>query len=187
MGEAQVVTINTAYKMSGEYDLIIVDEAHRSLSPTYRNFYKNNKSTYLLLLTATLPPKEENRKFMLGIAPIIKQKSVAEALDDGAISDFMIFNIPVGQDKSTSSKYKLFTAKLKEAAVRLSQLKRKHNLKGDTPFDLASLNRNHPDKEVSSAAKAFWSAMTMRRQSLYENSEKIKAVLQIISKIKGKK
>lgn len=105
--EPHIVCINTGHKLKMSVKFLIVDEAHRSLSPKFRELYSNVEYEYLLLLTATKPHNPDYWEFMQQLAPVIKEKSVEEALVDDAISDFKIFNVEIGTDKSSSNKYNL--------------------------------------------------------------------------------
>jgi superfamily II DNA or RNA helicase len=165
-GKAEVTTINSAYKQKKSVNLLIVDEAHRSLSPAYRSLYSNISRNYTLLLTATAPSNLEYLDFMVSIAPIAKEKTVDEALEDGAISDFTVYNIALPNDKSNGKRYSVFNAKLIQASKNLARLAKEKNLEYSSPFENAKHYRNHPDKEVSSASKEFWGAMTMRKQAV---------------------
>ena len=95
--------INSAYKASGSYDLLIVDECHRSVSESFRAVYTNVQYKKLLCLTATLP--EKNRDVLEGIAPLVYTKSISDVYgNEEIVSNYFVYNYVVDMDRATASK-----------------------------------------------------------------------------------
>ncbi len=61
--------IQSAYRVQGEYDLVIIDEVHRALSPEYRKVFENIKTKALICLTATVPEEAEYNEFLHKVCP----------------------------------------------------------------------------------------------------------------------
>lgn len=173
--------INTAYKVSGEYDLLIVDECHRSVSESFRAVYTNIKYKKLLCLTATLP--EKNADFLLTVAPIVYTKSIQDvAGNTEVVSDYYVYNLITEMDRQTSQKYKLFTTLFTDAAVHLSKILRLTPKSFSSIYDMAKhYSRSSEKSDVVKYSKQYWSSMSMRRMALQKNTAKIKVAHDVIS------
>lgn len=181
----EYMCIQSAYKHKGEYDLLIVDEIHRSLSPSYRQLFTNVRADYVLGLTATKPEDPETLKFLNKVCPVVYEKRLDEIVEQGILPKFAIFNIGVPLVGKEKAKYTLFSNQFEIAAIELS----KHRLKDPSlsqkyksAFDLA---KDFKDSAIKSslrdAAKRFWSGMTMRKFVVYNNSEKVRAAIEIMN------
>lgn len=176
--------IQSAYKHTGSYDLVIIDEVHRALSPKYREVFKNIKTKKLLCLTATLPDEAEYVEFLTKIAPVVYEKKLKDALGDDMVPQFEIYNLAVPLHRTISGKYKLFDGKFTQSMIKLTRylmddpkLKSKYK----NVFELAQAAQWHKfDKELQSVCKSYWAGMTMRKQLVYSNPAKLNAVKQII-------
>lgn len=71
--------------------------------------------------------------------------------------------------------------------MELMTLRRTLNLEHTTPFDLSRANMNSENVMLRRASKDFWAAMTMRKQAIFSNKDKIDAVLKIITTFEGRK
>lgn len=80
----QVASIDTLRNRSGlfEFDLIVPDEAHRSLSPTYLNFFDEQSSASILGVTAT-PYRADGRGLGIVYSTLVRMASVRALVDDG--------------------------------------------------------------------------------------------------------
>lgn len=172
--------INTAYKVSGQYDLLIVDECHRSVSASFRSVYTNIKYKKLLCLTATLP--EKNSEFLLEVAPIVYTKSIQDVQgNEEVVSDYYVYNFVTGMDKKTEQKYKLFTTLFTEASIQLSKIMRFSDEKFASLYDFAKYYSKSTEKtEVVRFSKQYWSSMSMRRLALHNNTAKIKVAHDVV-------
>ena len=173
--------INSAYKVSGEYDLLIVDECHRSVSESFRSVYTNIKYKKLLCLTATLP--ERNADVLIAIAPIVYTKSIQDVSGNTeVVSDYYVYNLVTDMDRQTSQKYKLFTTQFTEAAVHLSKILRLTPKSFNSIYDMAKhYSRSTEKSEVVKYSKQYWSSMTMRRMALQRNTSKIKVAHDVVN------
>lgn len=157
----RILCINSAYKLEEEVDLLIVDECHRSFSPEFGKLYENIKAKKKLLLTAS--PVEMPFK-------TVYRKSMDDAVEMGAVSDYKMFNVGVDMDRVTASKYKTFDTMFLSGAVFLSKIAA---AMGISPFELAKQNSGKTEKsELIRASKNFWNGMTMRKWAVYSNANK---------------
>jgi len=173
--------INTAYKVSGEYDLLIVDECHRSVSESFRAVYTNIRYKKLLCLTATLP--ERNADVLTAISPIVYTKSIQDvAGNTDVVSDYYVYNLVTDMDRQTSQKYKLFTTLFTEAAVHLSKILRLTPKSFSSIYDMAKhYSRSTEKSDVVKYSKQYWSSMSMRRMALQRNTAKIKVAHDVVN------
>ena len=149
--------VQSAYKHQGEYDLVIIDEAHRTASAKYRILFSNIKTNALMMLTATLPDNWEGREFLLSVAPVVFEKNLQEALTQELVPEFDVFNIPVPLHKSVAGKYKVFDAKFTQSMIKLTRQKMDNPLlsKYKNIFDIAKAERNSADRELADNCKGY--------------------------------
>lgn len=182
--------IQSAYKKKGHYDLVIVDEIHRSLSDKYSAVFENISYKYILGLTATVPEKDDALRLLDKYCPVVYRKEVHEAVAAGVLPEFEIINVAVGMDRKDKAKYGIFTTQFEQAAVELNRMRMRNEelrRKYASAFDMASsLKFATNDSPARRAARKFWSGMTMRKQVVYANPKKLEAVKLIIEKFPGK-
>lgn len=130
--------IQTAYKLDAHYDILVVDEAHRSVSPKFKDLYTSIKYEQVLGLTGTVPEDVEYRELLEAIAPIVFTKTVDEALEIDAISNYIIYNLAVPMSKKNRARYRKFDSMLKRAQLEIGMLKRyDEELRTISIFDIA--------------------------------------------------
>jgi superfamily II DNA or RNA helicase len=97
-------TYQSAYKWRDrKFDLVIADEIHFSLSPSYVAFYRNNEYKYIIGLSATLSDnvkyEDENgyefskKELLNEVSPIVYTYSIDQAQKDNASRKLNIFII----------------------------------------------------------------------------------------------
>lgn len=213
---AVVKCLKGVYDKKQEYDLMIVDEAHTSLSPEYRAIYSNTKYKYLLDLTATEPGNEEYQRFLETVAPVV-YKTVLNALEGtDTVADYKMYNIEINFFPKDRAKYSIFDNQFKTAQMGLMQMKKAHKLLKDyTVFDLAkafnsdngaavefsfikeSVDAKKLERDllllendlskITKYAKKYWSGMTMRKWVCYESEAKIHNVKLLLQKFPDRK
>lgn len=101
-----LTTYQTAYKWTDRvFDLVIGDEAHDSLTPSYSNFYFNNKYNALLLISATIDRTIEYDGFTKGdlldkIAPVCFRYTLDESIKNGTSRKLDIYIVEHELDDS---------------------------------------------------------------------------------------
>jgi len=177
--------IQSAYKHKGYYDLVIIDEVHRSLSPKYREVFSGIKAKHLMCLTATLPEEAEYVEFLAKTCPVIYEKKLKDALKDEMVPQFEIYNFSVPLHKTISGKYKLFDNKFTQSMIKLTRIlmdNPKLKSKYKNVFELAQAAQWASfDKETQGLCKSYWAGMTMRKQLVYSNPAKLKAIRDILN------
>lgn len=183
LSKVTFMCIASAYKVIGHYDLIIIDEVHRALSPEYRAVFKNLTYKFLLCLTATIPHKEEYAALLNVVAPIVFRRSLKDFVDkEEVISPHFVYNLNVGFEPRLKAVYKVFNQKLVKGSMNISSMiKKDAKLSKYSIFDVAKIySKLKEDTPLVQASKDFWTGMTMRKQAVYSNSEKIKVAAEII-------
>ena len=89
-----VLVANTAVKQEDHYDLIIFDEIHRFASATFSKCF-NISHTFRIGFTASLERSDKKHKLIQQDCPVVDEITVNEALENGWISNFTIYNIPL--------------------------------------------------------------------------------------------
>lgn len=188
-----VMCLQSAYKMNEHRDLLIVDEIHTALSPQYRNVFFNIKHNQIMGLTATKPHNEEYYKYMQLLCPVVFTKTLTDALEIGAISNYMTYNLEISLNRKDRGRYRVFDSMLKKAQMELSLIKRGNiEFKELTIFDIAKKfsTYKNPTKELKNLvyhSKQFWNAMSMRKWVCYGAESKIPATIKIIKKFTNRK
>lgn len=186
--------IQSAHKEYAEYDLMIVDEIHTSLSPIYSKIYQNIKTSQRLGLTATPPEEEEAIKLLEEVCPIVYTKSLKE-IDEigGIIAKTTTYNLPVKFNRKDKAKYNTFNEQFHRATMQIAMLKKdREDLVDKNVFDIAKeyatkKNITKEDEFLQKQAKAYWSAMTMRKWVCYGAESKIDTVIKILEKFPSRK
>lgn len=178
--------IQSAYKKEIEVELLIVDECHKTLSPLFRNMYSIIKYKYLICLSATPPREREYREFMDSVAPIVYEKSLLDAVREESVSDYLLYNKAIGMSKSTRAKYNAMNRVFMDSNIKLSVLARTYKLQ-QTIFDIAKTYKDVAKHPIQKPAKAYWMAMSMRKNILYSNPEKLIVCKQIVDQNPGRK
>ena len=179
--QIDIECIQTAYTQNESYDLIVVDEIHTTLSPSYRLVYKNISYKYIIGLTATLPRDEEYVDFMNMLCPVIFTVTLDEAVEKSLVSNYEAYNIPVSFNKSERGKYSAYTSMFKKASYTLSRFGNAFEIANDI---IKSKNKAHP---AYKSANVFWLSMTKRRWLCYKAEKKIDTCVQIIQNIPNRK
>ena len=172
--------IQTAYKYEEyHWNIVIVDEVHTTLSPEYRKFYENNSWDCLYCLTATVPENPEYKKFLKSIAPIVKKTTLDDALDEGLISPYKVYNLGVSFTPEEAKEYN----KIDKLFI-LAQNK----LGGPwEAFKNATKWRTSKDKDESKWANIFYIMMQKRKQLCFNVSSKIDIIEQIVNKYSNRR
>lgn len=170
--------------------MVIIDEVHRALSPKYRAVFENLSYKYLLCLTATLPKEQEYLDVLYKHAPVVYRKVLDEAVKMDVLPDFDIINYEVPFDKKEKYKYDLFDRQFREALIALMQMKSKDaslsNYK--SAFEIAKDMKDLPkDSPIRRYSRQFWSAMTLRKYAVYNNSAKLKIAVDIVNRNRERK
>jgi superfamily II DNA or RNA helicase len=151
--------IQSACKKEMNYDLVIVDEIHTTLSVVYSMLYARTISKQWLGLTATIP---EDRSLLDSVCPIVYNKTLKEVASvGGIIADTTTFNLVVKLNRKEKAKYNTFNEQFHRATMQIAMIKKDvEHLKDKNVFDIAkeySTKKNLVGDEVflQKQAKAY--------------------------------
>lgn len=189
--KVEFMCIQSAHKLNKEYDLMIVDEIHTALSEVYSNVFLNIKSRQLLGLTATVPEDAIVREVLNNHCPVVYTKTLKEIdKTGGIIAKTTTYNLPVKLNRKEKAKYNTFNEQFHRATMQIAMLKKDIiELKDINVFDIAKEYSKKKDgnEQLQKQAKAYWSAMTMRKWVCYNAESKIPIVKEILKKFPERK
>lgn len=167
-----VYVINTAVKLEIETDFLILDEIHRYAAETFRLVFERIKYKYIMGLTATLEREDGLHDIVLQRLDIFDEISVNEALDNGWISPYEIYNIAIPFNVSEETSYKKADNGFRHFASKLGR--------GAEAFQTAQLWIGSSDKREQGIAAAYYNAMRARKTICLNNNNKIPAIKKIM-------
>jgi len=130
-------------------------------------------------LTGTIPADDYRQRALDFYCPVVYTRTIAEAVEDGAVSDFTVYNVPVELDKKSKFKYKIFDGSLTRAKMELFNLIKTY--KFPSIFDMAAKCKTDEKHPAYKPSKEFWGAMTMRKKVVYEAPAKISIVYDLLT------
>lgn len=102
----KVYVVNTAAKLEIETDLLIMDEAHSTAcAEWFSKSWKNAKFKKFIWISATIERKDEYHKSLIKTAPCLMKVDFSEALSNGWVSNYTIYNIPLSFTRLERVKY----------------------------------------------------------------------------------
>lgn len=171
--------------------LLIVDECHRSGSPKFREIY-NARYDYTIGLSAT-PDKPTDDTFKSVIEPnigeIIYKYSFNEALRDGIIPPFEIYNYAIELTDEERREYDELTDEIRKTVKRIKS-RYYHRLKGvsDDLFEAVLRKIQNeldvPDPDIS---RYFVTTNKRKRDILYRAENRWKLVQEILEENRDSK
>lgn len=182
-------TYQKAYKLKGEYDLIVQDEVDFCCSEQYSKVFENFQSQYLLCLTGFLPPEKE--EFLNKYAPVCYRAKTQDLQESGVLnkSEFILVYYPLSQVKnieklnkkkgtkfytSENDEYRYWDKEFQKAVIVKNQTEQKAKL------GLADA------KAVNSADWNFKMKATVRKGLLNKLNSSVTVVKNLVSRIHEK-
>lgn len=175
---AKVYVINTASKRDFDVDLLILDEIHRYAADTFKLVFENTVYKYVLGLTATLVRSDGMHELILDYLKVVDTITVNEALENGWISEYTIYNIAIPMDPEDLEAYTKANNSFKYFA---SQLGGKFDA-----FRTAQEWINSDDSAEKGKAAAYYNAMRKRKDICLNNVNKVQAVKDIIDHLEDR-
>lgn len=128
--EFDFITTKSLHKLSGEYDLIILDEIH-DYSIKQLEYLKKYKNCTLLGLTGTMTNKSRDRIYkILGLETVVKY-TISEGIRDGILADYTIIHHIVPLSNKT---YITKSGKIKTESSYYNSLNYLYNTSGKSFF-----------------------------------------------------
>lgn len=133
-----VTTANTIinYGKTTKINLLIVDEAHRFTSTEWYKIINKQLFDYdnIIMLTATLPTGKDLEK-LTKFAPIIDKIDETEAINNGWISNFIQYNIPLNLSDPLKERYIQLTDKISAVLSEYRNMYKSLTYDGNPIFD----------------------------------------------------
>ena len=193
--KVDIKCIQTVYKWEDKhYDLVVADEIHNYIPESndyssklyeYHKFFERNTYDRILGLSAWIPDKK--RVVIRKVAPVAYTLTTDKGVELGVISPYIEYNVPVKLNEMEQKAYN----KIQQAYFSLEK-----RLGGPgTSFsnardlmkkigDIPAKDRSRDDKIKYQLALQFWKVMNKRKKMLYELPSKLKAVRELIDKLK---
>ena len=105
----EVFVINTYIRKSRYTHLLILDELHRYGSRTFSRVFSTAQFNFILGLTATIERQDGNHQLIERYAPVLHTIGLNEALQQGYVSDFNVFNLGVDLTTTEMKEYNEIT------------------------------------------------------------------------------
>lgn len=101
-----VQTMNSSSKEREiQTDFLIIDEVHRTLSPTLIRIFQNVKYKIILCLTATLVRVDGMHLYLTQFCPVVDTVSKEEAINNGWISSYQEYKVVLDVDLREYQEY----------------------------------------------------------------------------------
>jgi superfamily II DNA or RNA helicase len=170
-----VVVINTARELLPHLKLdnvlLIVDEAHRSLSPKNKQIFEM-QHRWLLGLTATMPRSPGP------FGKTIYEYHFKEAIEEGIINPVELFNVGYTMTPSERAEYDRFTNEKKK-------LERKLGVFSPSPELLNSIATKGETKEQRELAQKLRTLLFERKMALHTHDTRIELTKQLIEQVRA--
>lgn len=172
----KVIIVNSAYKHEFVCDLLILDEAHFIPAKEFRKCLDTIQYKYVLCLTATIHRADKEERLLLDKFPICDEVTLKECLANKWISEYIIYNIPVPFSFDEYTAYKKADNSFKYYTSRCI------NFDFSNPFECAENWLKNGDNKQKSYAAGYFRNMIIRKDLLFNNSNKLNYTIEIINK-----
>lgn len=178
--------INSVYKLRAEeYDIIIIDEVHTTLSEKYSDFLRHNTANHVLGLSATVADTQIKKDLLSELRlPIIFRYSLTQAERDGIISDYEAYNLGIHLYEHEKIKYDSITDRINSIAAMF----------GDNPFPniQACLQNRYKPKDLDfgtamAKAKSYMKLLGDRKEIVYHAKAKYDTTIDLLFKFEKEK
>ena len=174
----KVMVINSAIKVSHNVDMLVLDEIHRYAAESFREIFERVTAEYIMGLTATLEREDNFHEIILSYLTVFDKITVDEALENGWIAPYKVYNIPVALPADMQIEYNKANNSFKHFAAKLGH--------GGQAFQNATNYLKSSDKALQGQAGAYYNSLRKRKNICQNNSNKITATKQIIDALSNR-
>jgi superfamily II DNA or RNA helicase len=184
-----IFVINTAVKVPRTCDLLILDEVHNYAAPSFIKVMKSIKRKFLLGLTATLERNDQRHNLLKHVCPILDTVTMEEALREGYVSSFSIYNLGIELNEREQRLYNDVDEKFKKFfRVFGNDFHLAMQCSIDPVMRNMYANRMKMDPDyVNLAAINFGRYMNLRKRIVYSLDSKAEAILKLIDGLPARK
>lgn len=181
-----VETVHTTVKNPMSCDLLICDEIHNYASTKFKNVFRTVKYKFILGLTATLERKDNRHVILKSYCPIIDTVDMGEALDNGYVSEFRVFNLGIDLSEEDRKTYKKIGDQFYRFFAKFGHdFNTAMRCLSDPSFAALHDNRmGWEEGEARISAIHFNRNMLKRKQFLYYAESKVDTAVEIIKEFK---
>lgn len=184
-----VFVINTAVKVPRTCDFLILDEIHNYAAPSFIKVMRSISRKFLLGLTATLERNDQRHNLLKQVCPILDTVTMEEALREGYVSSFSIYNLGIQLSEREQRLYNEVDSKFKKFfRVFGNDFHLAMQCATDVVMRNMYASRMKMDAEyVQLAAMNFGRYMNMRKRIVYSLDTKKEAALKLIEGLPNRK
>ncbi len=180
----RVYVVNTAAKLELNCDLLILDECHTvAMADWFQLSWKNTKFNKIIGLSASPIRKDNKHKDFLRICPIIMSITFEEALSNGWVSDYDIYNVGINFTTAEQIEYDTIQNKLDllyEAMASAHNCDVEYAIR--KAFDLANLFLKMGTNYTKGLGARYYNLIGKRKNLLYNASNKLERTVNYIIK-----
>lgn len=100
-----VLVINTAIKAKRQCDFLVLDEIHNYGSEEFYKIFEQANYRFIMGLTATIDRSDNRDSLIRTHCPVIDTVDITEALANGYVSNFKVFNLGIELDEDDRKAY----------------------------------------------------------------------------------
>ena len=188
----EVVIVNTAVKNCYKTDILVIDEAHRVNSSTFRNIFSTIQYKFVLGLTATYERLDNlHKEVMEKYCPVIDKISLEEALFNNWISQFKEYQVMLevddidiykgyNRDFQQSFEFLGYDFNLALSLLGPNGFKNRAKLRDERCPNGTEKERKDMFKAITYHATAFMRAIQSRKAFINNHPKKIEIARKII-------
>jgi len=183
LDNVEVWVINSAVKQTHFVDLLVLDEIHQYTAEVFGQIFDRVSYGYVFGLTATLRENDSRTELIHQRCPVIDQVTMKEALDNGWIAPFQVYNLGLTLEGDEAETYEKLAKDFNRYFAAFG-----HN------FDLAMKCVTNPtalrayaaqlqwdEKRLQASAYQWMSNMRQRKDFLYNLPSKHDAAIDVIN------
>jgi superfamily II DNA or RNA helicase len=177
----KVLVINTACRTKIKCNLLIIDEVHVAGAEQFSEVFENIDYNAIFCLTATLERADGKEELIKKYSPIIDTIGMHEALEEGYISNYRLYNIPIELTLDEKKSYQKINRLYGYYENRLGG-----RFEAWEKANLILKNKQSSSEEIKDAL-GFLRSVNSRKQFLYNTNGKLNLALDIINKYSDRK
>lgn len=185
----EVFVVNTAAKKEIQTELLIIDEMHTTaMADWFSNSWKNARFNKVIGLSASPIRKDGKHKDFLKVSPILMNIDYEEALANGWIANYTIYNVGIELTPKEQLQYNKIDRQLKNLYLNMSAVTGfniEHIEKN--AFDIATGMLSKGKWELIKLGKEYYRLIGLRKNLLYNAENKVKRTINYIEKNPDKK
>ena len=183
-----VMVVNSAVKLDRQCDLLVLDEIHNYGSLEFIKAFSKIKYSFLLGLTATMERSDERHHLISEYAPVIDQITLVEALANGYVSKFAVYNIGIELSGDDLVHYQKLNDQFHRYFAWFSHdfKSAMRALKNNSHCEQLAFRLGKTSVEIKSYAVQFMRNVQARKKFIYSHKGKLTLAKEIIEHLNVK-